>query len=207
VALQNVALAAAVVYIVVQLLSGVFAAVLVSLLVLSIALDIIGVLWLWHLIVGGAYTVSINAVSVCNLVMAMGLSVEFLLHITHAYTVASGTRQQKAHIALQSMGASVLTGITITKLVGVSVLAFAPSRLFRIYYCRMYISIVLVGGFHGLALLPVILSLIGSDDDATKAVASGLHKQASDSVISLHEQGATSDMSQPLLPSNDNSTD
>jgi Niemann-Pick C1 protein len=35
------------------------------------------------------------------------------------------------------MGASVFSGITLTKLVGISVLAVAPSHLFRVYYFRM----------------------------------------------------------------------
>lgn len=48
---------------------------------------------------------------------------------------------------MKSAGASVLTGITLTKLVGVSVLAIAPSLLFRVYYFRMYMATVAVGAF------------------------------------------------------------
>lgn len=48
---------------------------------------------------------------------------------------------------MKSAGASVLTGITLTKFVGVSVLAIAPSLLFRVYYFRMYMATVLVGAF------------------------------------------------------------
>ena len=59
------------------------------------------------------------------------------------------------------MGSSVIVGITITKFLGVCVLAFAPSTLFRLYYFRMYVSMVILGSFHGLIFLPVILSLIG----------------------------------------------
>lgn len=48
---------------------------------------------------------------------------------------------------MKSAGASVLTGITLTKLVGVSVLAIAPSLLFRVYYFRMYMATVVAGAF------------------------------------------------------------
>lgn len=48
---------------------------------------------------------------------------------------------------MKSAGASVLTGITLTKLVGVSVLAIAPSLLFRVYYFRMYMATVAAGAF------------------------------------------------------------
>ena len=45
-------------------------------------------------------------------------------------------RTTQAHGALVEMGSSVVTGITFTKLVGVLILARAPSMLFRLYYFR-----------------------------------------------------------------------
>lgn len=67
------------------------------------------------------------------------------------------------------MGTSVLVGIASTKFIGVIVLAFAPSILFRLYYFRMYILMVVTGAFNvkkiftkkGLCLLPLVLSIIG----------------------------------------------
>jgi hypothetical protein len=45
-------------------------------------------------------------------------------------------RNTQVHGALVEMGSSVVTGITFTKLVGVLILARAPSQLFRLYYFR-----------------------------------------------------------------------
>ena len=70
---------------------------------------------------------------------------------------ASGTGAQRLKRAMSEMGSSVVTGITLTKFVGVLVLAWAPSALFRIYYFRMYMGIIVLGAFHGLLLLPVLL--------------------------------------------------
>ena len=44
---------------------------------------------------------------------------------------------------------------------GVLVLALAQSTLFRLYYFRMYLGIILLGLFNGLVLLPVALYWFG----------------------------------------------
>lgn len=85
---------------------------IILLVVGMILLDMFGVLYLW--------SIQLNAVSVVNLTMALGIAVEFCAHIVHAFLVAPGSRQQRTQVALQDMGASVLSGITITKFAGVS---------------------------------------------------------------------------------------
>ncbi len=44
-------------------------------------------------------------------------------------------------------------------------LGFAPSNLFKLYYFRMYLLIILIGVFNGLMLLPTLLSWIGPEPD------------------------------------------
>jgi len=67
--------------------------------------------------------------------------------------------------AMNNMGSSVVVGIASTKFLGVMVLAFAPSTLFKLYYFRMYMFIIVLGVFNGLFFLPVLLSLIGPAPD------------------------------------------
>lgn len=68
-----------------------------------------------------------------------------------------GSQEQKLKETLENTGCSVFIGIGLTKFVGVLVLALASSTLFRLYYFRMYLGIILLGLFNGLALLPVLL--------------------------------------------------
>ena len=50
---------------------------------------------------------------------ALGISVEFCAHVMHAFVVAPGTRRERMTAAVTNVGASVLSGITLTKFVGV----------------------------------------------------------------------------------------
>jgi hypothetical protein len=73
-------------------------------------------------------------------------------------------------------------GITLTKLVGIAILAVAPSHLFRVYYFRLYLALILLGAFVGLAALPVLLSFWGpaSAADAGSGSLSVLHTYRQD---------------------------
>jgi Niemann-Pick C1 protein len=62
-------------------------------------------------------------------------------------------------LTLGEIGPSVSLGC-FTTFLGVVPLALAKSAVFRVFL-KMFISIVLVGGSHGLIVLPVILSFIG----------------------------------------------
>jgi len=59
------------------------------------------------------------------------------------------------------MGSNIIVGIATTKFIGVVVLGFASSEMFRIYYFRMYMAIIFLGVFQGLMFLPSILFYIG----------------------------------------------
>ncbi|EPS41533.1 hypothetical protein H072_4544 [Dactylellina haptotyla CBS 200.50] len=145
----------------------------VSVTVTMIVVDIIGIMALWG--------VSLNAVTLVNLVICVGIGVEFCAHIARAFMFPSRTLLEKGKkltgknlrswVAMVNVGGSVFSGITITKLIGVTVLAFTKSKIFEIYYFRIWLALVIVAATHALIFLPVLLTVMGgggyldSDED------------------------------------------
>uniref|UniRef100_K3WBN3 SSD domain-containing protein n=1 Tax=Globisporangium ultimum (strain ATCC 200006 / CBS 805.95 / DAOM BR144) TaxID=431595 RepID=K3WBN3_GLOUD len=101
----------------------------------------------------------LNGLSMVNLIIAAGFGVEFCGHYVRMFAKAKGSGDERARIALRKVLGSVLFGITITKILGLSMLTLADSRIFKKYYFRMYMMVVLCGMFTGMLLLPVVLSL------------------------------------------------
>ncbi|NXW83427.1 NPCL1 protein, partial [Alopecoenas beccarii] len=119
-----------------------------------ILLDTGGAMALWG--------VPYNAVALINLVAAVGISVEFVSHITFAFAHSTQPgRVARAAEATVNMGSKVVAGVAMTNLPGVAVLAFAKAQLIQIFFFRLNLIITLVGLAHGLIFLPVLLSYIG----------------------------------------------
>jgi len=112
--------------------------------------------------------IAIDSVSVINLVLAVGLSVDYSAHVGHCFMVKGGSsKNERATEALADIGAAVLSGATSTFL-AVVVLLFSSSYVFSVLSKQFALTVGL-GVLHGLVLLPVLLSIFGPKPFASAA--------------------------------------
>lgn len=127
-------------------------------------INVMGVMGFWN--------INLNAISLVNLVISLGIAVEFCSHLARAFMGAGSgltydkdqgrrERDERVYTALVDVGPSIFSGITLTKLAGISVLALTKSKLLETYYFRMWLTLIVAGALNGLVLLPVLLSYTG----------------------------------------------
>ncbi|XP_059499854.1 NPC1-like intracellular cholesterol transporter 1 [Stegostoma tigrinum] len=122
--------------------------------IVMIIVDTVGVMTLWD--------IPYNAVSLINLVTAVGISVEFVSHLTRSFAMSTKENKvQRAKEATYTMGSAVFAGVAMTNLPGIIVLYFAQSQLIQVFFFRLNLVITLLGLVHGLVFLPVLLSYFG----------------------------------------------
>ena len=84
------------------------------------------------------------------------------MHVLLRYYESPGNRYEKTVDMLRTMGASILIG-GVSTFLGILPLAFSTSEIFGTVFISFF-GLVILGASHGLVLLPVILSMIGPED-------------------------------------------
>ncbi|XP_026477918.1 patched domain-containing protein 3 [Ctenocephalides felis] len=120
--------------------------------VVSIELGVAGYMSLWD--------VNLDSVSMINLIMCIGFSVDFTAHICYAY-MSSKAEDPKERVreCLYSLGLPIVQG-SFSTILGVLALVLAGSYIFLVFF-KMVFLVIFFGAMHGLFLLPVLLSLFG----------------------------------------------
>ncbi|XP_068974093.1 patched domain-containing protein 3-like isoform X2 [Bombus flavifrons] len=128
----------------------------IFLCVLLTLLNVCGFMYFWGL--------TIDIASCIGLELGIGLCVDYAAHVAHAFINAASVsgnedRTKRAHIAVRYIGAAVAYGAGST-LLALSMMVFSDSYVFHAFL-KIFVLVILFGLWHGLFLLPVILSTIG----------------------------------------------
>jgi predicted RND superfamily exporter protein len=124
----------------------------VTLLIVMVEVQLYGLL---------AWTgLKLNAVAMVNLIMSMGIAVEFLSHIARAFMLARGTRPERAAAAVNTLGSATANG-ALTTFLGILPIAFSCYGYFVNYFFLHYVVILAVCLLQGVVVLPVVLSMVG----------------------------------------------
>nr|XP_056713089.1 patched domain-containing protein 3-like [Euleptes europaea] len=106
------------------------------------------------------WDVNLDSISMINLVICTGFSVDFSAHISYAFVSSKKTSMnEKAVDALYHLGYPVVQG-AVSTIVGVSLLSMAATYIFRTFFKILFL-VILFGALHGLIFIPVFLTFFG----------------------------------------------
>ncbi|XP_076684243.1 patched domain-containing protein isoform X2 [Andrena cerasifolii] len=135
----------------------------VAFCIISIELGVAGYMALWD--------VNLDSISMINLIMCIGFSVDFTAHICYAYMSSKQkSPDDRVKESLYSLGLPIVQGAAST-ILGLVALLLAGTYIFMVFF-KMVFLVIFIGAMHGMFLLPVLLSLFGPssyDHDETDA--------------------------------------
>lgn len=123
----------------------------VMLTALMVVLNVMGVMFIW--------SIPLNAVSCVNLIVSLGIAVEFCSHIAYAFATSECAPDERVIDAMKQVGSTIITGITFTN-IPIIVLAFSYTEIIEVFFFRMFFSLVILGLLHGMIFFPVLLSYL-----------------------------------------------
>ncbi|CAL4066460.1 unnamed protein product [Meganyctiphanes norvegica] len=127
--------------------------------IISIEIGVVGYMTLWG--------VNLDSISMINLIMCIGFSVDFSAHISYAYLAAKvDTPDERVRECLYALGLPILQG-GLSTILGITALIMAPSYIFITFFKTVFL-VIFFGAMHGIFLLPVLLSLLGPGSCSSK---------------------------------------
>nr|XP_056713094.1 patched domain-containing protein 3-like [Euleptes europaea] len=148
--IQNILIAAGAMLIIsLLLIPNPLCSLWVTFAVASVIVGVTGFMAFWN--------VHLDSISMINLIICIGFSVDFSAHISYAFVSSEKpSMNEKAVDALYHLGYPIVQG-AISTIVGVLVLSMAPTYIFRTFFKIMFL-VIFFGALHGLIFIPVFLT-------------------------------------------------
>ncbi|KAK1879545.1 Patched domain containing protein 3 [Dissostichus eleginoides] len=125
----------------------------VAFAICSVIVGVTGFMALWG--------VNLDSISMINLVMCIGFSVDFSAHISYSFVSSPKSDvNEKAIDAMARLGYAILQG-ALSTILGVLVLSMSGSYIFRTFF-KIVFLVITFGLLHGLVFIPVFLTLLGA---------------------------------------------
>ncbi|XP_021371587.1 patched domain-containing protein 3-like isoform X1 [Mizuhopecten yessoensis] len=151
--IQTVGIAVAAVFVVACIIMPKpFLILCVSISLASIIAGVLGFMYFWDL--------SLSSITMIHVIMSVGFSVDYSAHICHAFLTSEGPDKNARVGKALDLTAGPVFNSAASSIVGIVMLIFSESYVF-ISFFRVMLLVILFGFFHGMFLLPVVLSLIG----------------------------------------------
>ena len=177
---RNILLAITAIFLVTLLLLANFQICFYILLTVIMTLtDIIGLLHFWG--------ITIDIISSINIILSIGLCVDYSVHIALAYMVASGSRRDRAVTAVTTIGPAVVNG-GITTFLSLLLCSLTHSQVLRTFF-KVFLLTVTFGLLHGVLLLPIILALAGPQNNMKKQEQTNMKKEPSKGTVNTAYMG------------------
>lgn len=159
---------------------NIFCSLWVAFCIVSIELGVAGYMALWD--------VNLDSISMVNLIMCVGYSVNYTAHICYTFMASKAkTAEERVSETLYLLGMPIFQS-AVSTILGCIALLLAGSYIFLVFF-KMIFLVVVIGALHGLFLLPVLLSLFGpvscgerSNDDRQSDIVGDLERKRMSSV-------------------------
>lgn len=155
---------------------------LIALVVIMVVVELFGV-------IPESDGMQLNAFSVVNLAIGVGLAIELTAHTVHQFLAEQGTKRERVIKALEFMAWPMIFG-GLTTLITSAFLATSDIPFIRQYYFEMFFAMTIICLANGMVLVPVLLSLpyIGDSSLISEEMHKENHEDTDDEPKKLHQE-------------------
>ncbi|CAJ0963710.1 unnamed protein product [Ranitomeya imitator] len=152
--IQNIVVATVVMLVIsVLFIPDPLCALWVTFAIASIIAGVTGFMFFWK--------VNLDSVSMINLVICIGFSVDFSAHIVYAsVSNRKPNANQRVIDALHVLGYPIVQG-ALSTILGIAALSAAKSYIFQTFF-KIMLLVITFGALHGLLFIPVFLMTVGA---------------------------------------------